>query len=437
MFCKGADTVIYERLALDNPLNQRLKDPTTKHMEEYGSAGLRTLCLAYAEIPPLEFAEWHRRLIEAKTSMQDRAAKEAEVNESIEKNLILLGCTAIEDKLQEGVPKCIATLAEAGIRLWVLTGDKMETAINIGFACSLITEEMKQFIITGDYDDVEELEHMAAAETDQALKDKVLWEARQVLRDRIKSTLQKIDADMQGTMKPGTMKPGTMKPGTMKPGRDIDVVKFAMVINGRALGFAIERDLSKLFLTVGLRCQAVICCRVSPAQKGEVTALVKSHGDITLAIGDGANDVPMIQKARSRSRSSHAWQLLPSLNSSHSLYPGSYWGRDQWTRGDAGGASFRLCHRSVPFPDPLAPGPWEVELQAHHTHDLLLLLQEPDLRNNYICLQCTHDFQVRTLLLPPPCSFFSYPQPSPDPPPLLLTADNTSIPTFLCELLLL
>ena len=60
--------------------------------------------------------------------------------------------------LQEGVPQCIAMLAQAGIRLWVLTGDKMETAINIGFACSLITEEMQQFIISASFKDVEELE---------------------------------------------------------------------------------------------------------------------------------------------------------------------------------------------------------------------------------------------------------------------------------------
>jgi phospholipid-transporting ATPase len=57
--------------------------------------------------------------------MVDRVAKVDAVSEQVERNLRLLGCTAIEDKLQEGVPECIKTLAEAGIRLWVLTGDKM------------------------------------------------------------------------------------------------------------------------------------------------------------------------------------------------------------------------------------------------------------------------------------------------------------------------
>jgi hypothetical protein len=84
-------------------------------------------------LPPTACAcllfRWNERYIEAKLSLDDRAAKLDAVAELVEKDLILLGCTAIEDKLQEGVPKTIKTLAEAGIRLWVLTGDKMVGAI--------------------------------------------------------------------------------------------------------------------------------------------------------------------------------------------------------------------------------------------------------------------------------------------------------------------
>ena len=67
--------------------------------------------------------------------------------------------------------------------------------------------------------------------------------------------------------------------------------------SSQALSYALSTRLADLFLRCGLKCQACICCRVSPLQKAQVTALVKSHGDITLAIGDGANDVGMIQKA--------------------------------------------------------------------------------------------------------------------------------------------
>ena len=114
-------------------------------MENFGAAGLRTLCLSYAEVDRDWYTNvWMPEWVNAKTSLEDRENKVGEVSEKIERNLRLLGCTAIEDKLQEGVPDCIRMLALAGIRIWVLTGDKMETAINIGFACSLLTEEMHQ-----------------------------------------------------------------------------------------------------------------------------------------------------------------------------------------------------------------------------------------------------------------------------------------------------
>ncbi|KAG1671350.1 hypothetical protein FOA52_002960 [Chlamydomonas sp. UWO 241] len=265
LFCKGADTVIYERLKAGDAQNERLKEPTMRHMEEYGSAGLRTLCLSYSILEPAMYDEWQLKWTEAKQSMEDRDEKVEKVGEMVEKDLILLGCTAIEDKLQEGVPQCIAKLAEAGIRLWVLTGDKMETAINIGFACSLITEEMQQFIITASFKDVDELE---AAGRD--------GEAAMLANERIEQQLKEVDADIRAGG---------------------DSREYAMVIDGKALSYALSERLSPMFLSTGLMCQAVICCRVSPLQKAQVTALVRTFGDVTLAIGDGANDVGMIQKA--------------------------------------------------------------------------------------------------------------------------------------------
>ncbi|RWV91818.1 hypothetical protein GW17_00045861 [Ensete ventricosum] len=87
-----------------------------------------------------------------------RGEERGDVAELIEKSLILIGCTAIEDKLQDGVPACIETLSQAGIKIWVLTGDKMETAINIAYACNLINNDMKQFIITSETDAIREAE---------------------------------------------------------------------------------------------------------------------------------------------------------------------------------------------------------------------------------------------------------------------------------------
>ena len=69
--------------------------------------------------------------------------------------LTLLGGTAIEDRLQDGVPDAISILADAGIKLWVLTGDKVETAINIGFSCNLLGNDMQLLVIKTAYNDDE------------------------------------------------------------------------------------------------------------------------------------------------------------------------------------------------------------------------------------------------------------------------------------------
>ena len=124
LYCKGADSAVYERLAQAHPLNERLKGPTLSHLEEYGSAGLRTLCLAYRELDEADYDAWQDKYIEAKTSLRDRDAKVDAASELIERDLVLLGCTAIEDKLQEGVPGAIRQLAAAGVALWVLTGQR-------------------------------------------------------------------------------------------------------------------------------------------------------------------------------------------------------------------------------------------------------------------------------------------------------------------------
>ncbi|MEW5317788.1 MAG: hypothetical protein WDW38_009057 [Sanguina aurantia] len=265
VFCKGADTVIYERLDHSLKHNEAYKALTNTHMTEYGNGGLRTLCLAYTEVHPAFYASWQTRYLAAKTSLVDREAKLEEVSELVERDLRLLGCTAIEDKLQEGVPLAIQQLAQAGIRIWVLTGDKQETAINIGYACSLITETMIQIIVDAGSLEVDELV-MAGKRVEAARMGSLLVETQ----------LQEAQALMDRSA-----------PGSL----------FALVIDGKALSFALSSRLKETMLKVGLRCESVVCCRVSPLQKAQVTALVKSHGATTLAIGDGANDVGMIQKA--------------------------------------------------------------------------------------------------------------------------------------------
>jgi phospholipid-translocating ATPase len=194
-----------------------------------------------------EYNEWAKRYQVAFTSIENREERIELVCEEIEQNFTLLGGTAIEDKLQEGVPETIALLARAGIRIWVLTGDKVETAINIGFACNLLTQEMLLIRISSAN------EEEAAVQLNEALE---------------------------------------------KVSENVEYQKCALVIDGESLKFALDERCKGTLLELGTKCRAVICCRVSPKQKANVVSMVKKGLDVmTLAIGDGANDVSMIQEA--------------------------------------------------------------------------------------------------------------------------------------------
>ncbi|XP_038692717.1 phospholipid-transporting ATPase 3-like isoform X2 [Tripterygium wilfordii] len=266
LYCKGADTVIYERLAAES---DSIKKVTREHLERFGAAGLRTLCLAYRDLHPDFYESWNEKFIQAKSSLRDREKKLDEVAELIEKDLVLIGCTAIEDKLQEGVPACIETLSRAGIKIWVLTGDKMETAINIAYACNLINNDMKQFIITSETDAIREVEDRG----DQV-------EIARFIREEVQKQLKKCLDEAQHYL------------------HSLSGTKLSLVIDGKCLMYALDPSLRVMLLNLSLNCSSVVCCRVSPLQKAQVTSLVKKGArKITLSIGDGANDVSMIQAA--------------------------------------------------------------------------------------------------------------------------------------------
>ncbi|MEE6462133.1 hypothetical protein FKM82_001508 [Ascaphus truei] len=244
LYCKGADTVIYDRLAEGS----KYKEMTLKHLEQFATEGLRTLCFAVAEIPESIYEEWLEVYHRASTSVQNRSLKLEESYELIEKNLHLLGATAIEDKLQDEVPETIETLMKADIKIWILTGDKQETAINIGHSCKLLTKNMGLIVINeGSLDATREtLSHHCSNLGDALRKEN----------------------------------------------------DFALIIDGKSLKYALTFGVRQSFLDLALSCKAVICCRVSPLQKSEVVDMVKKQVKvITLAIGDGANDVSMIQTA--------------------------------------------------------------------------------------------------------------------------------------------
>jgi len=112
------------------------------HLGEFAREGLRTLVLGMRVLTERECKEWMEVYKAAAVSLKDRERLLTEAAIKIEKDLHIVGATAIEDKLQKDVPNTISTLEKAGIKLWVLTGDKRETAVEIGYSTHVLTSKM-------------------------------------------------------------------------------------------------------------------------------------------------------------------------------------------------------------------------------------------------------------------------------------------------------
>jgi len=292
---KGADSVIFERSA---PGQEDLKDQTDDALEEFANKGLRTLCLAYKDLSNEDYEDWAHRYHEASVSLEQREEKMEDLASALERDLTLLGATAIEDRLQDGVPETIADLKRAGINVWVATGDKLETAIAIGYSTLLLSKEMNLVVVRGGeygqpnsaYEQLKKaverffggrealysMEHQPPSDVDQ--EDGQEGQSRPSIHGRRSTVSQASLVGEDNGTRPGG---------------------YALVIDGAALGHALSEEFSKeLLLYISTRCKSVICCRVSPLQKALIVKLIRDGlGVMTLAIGDGANDVSMIQAA--------------------------------------------------------------------------------------------------------------------------------------------
>uniref|UniRef100_A0A8C1R6Y8 Phospholipid-transporting ATPase n=1 Tax=Cyprinus carpio TaxID=7962 RepID=A0A8C1R6Y8_CYPCA len=255
LYCKGADTVLFERL---HSCNHELMNITSDHLNEYAGDGLRTLALAYRDLSEEQWEAWAERFRGADKATDCRDDRLAAVYEEIEQDMMLLGATAVEDKLQDGVPETIAILSLANIKIWVLTGDKQETAVNIGYSCKMLTDDMTEiFIVNG---------HTVQS--------------------------RNLSGNAFSFSHPLYFFLGNQETSFLNR----DMKKYFPVSVDQA--HALEADMEREFLETACACRAVICCRVTPLQKALVVELVKRHKKaVTLAIGDGANDVSMIKTA--------------------------------------------------------------------------------------------------------------------------------------------
>ena len=241
---RALEYLVDENLALNEAA---VVERCFQHIDDFATEGLRTLLYGYRFLEEEEYRSWKKLYQDATTSLVDRTKKVEEAGELIEQHLELGGATAIEDKLQQGVPETIDRMRRANIKMWILTGDKRETAINIGHSCRLIK----------DYSSITILDHEI----------------------------------------------GNVEQGIAAAIVDINrgsVAHSVIIIDGRTMGM-LQEDLSlnTLFLDLAMIADSVICCRASPSQKAGLVHAIRSkvNKSVTLAIGDGANDIAMIQEA--------------------------------------------------------------------------------------------------------------------------------------------
>nr|CCA23888.1 phospholipidtransporting ATPase putative [Albugo laibachii Nc14] len=267
LLTKGADSALFPRLA-KSAHNEQIQKSTQDHIEAFARAGLRTLVICGKRLGIDEWEAFQKRYQVALTDLTqlELKGKNNPLNEidklqdEMEQDLFLIGATAIEDRLQDQVPETMEKLGLAGIKLWVLTGDMEETAINIGYACRLLRNEMHRHIVNG-----------------------VHFKSRGAVLRELDRTFHLIYSTVNTNAQD-----------------DQSTGEHALIIDGASLSLVLASSIWNLhLLRVALLCKVVIACRVSPHQKAQLVELVKvnvkdSH---TLSIGDGANDVPMIQTA--------------------------------------------------------------------------------------------------------------------------------------------
>ena len=297
LYCKGSDAAVLAALRRDTPTD--VLAATDAALHGFARRGLRTLVVATRVLEADEWAAWDARYSAAASLLEGREEALAEVAGEVETGLTLVGVTAIEDKLQDGVPEAVATLLDAGIKVWVITGDKQETAINIAVSCRLVRDAERLLVLNAD--------SPAAAAA------------------RVRELRAELDARERGGGGPGGGPPLSRTPLPIPrvsggpPLTNLHVGE--LVIDGGTLTHILgDREAEAALAALGARCGSVVICRASPAQKAGIVNMMREHEATSavgrargalawyrramrtqagrmLSVGDGANDVAMIQAA--------------------------------------------------------------------------------------------------------------------------------------------
>jgi len=344
LYCKGADDIMFGRLSADPNVNDpNYINGTKEALKSFSQDGLRVLLVATKELTEEEFDDFSSDYFYANQNINNRAVAVEEVVSRIEQDLKLLGATAIEDRLQDKVPETIDYILQSGIRFWLLTGDKQETAINIGTSSKLLSKDfnmmilnassenecdqkLDQFIKTFKDNNSWGVDHTPEESNNKGinkylryfkrkkqpkLDDNELrrlekqWEKNALIVDG--GTLSFIFGSTTEAEEEAQNKKSNNKIAPLSAnGKDEEKKDEENKDDGdhptKGKSFRYDQNvmtnMQRKFLEIGTRCHSVICCRVTPIQKARVVKLVKIHlKKTTLAIGDGANDVSMIKAA--------------------------------------------------------------------------------------------------------------------------------------------
>ncbi|XP_015605416.1 probable phospholipid-transporting ATPase VD isoform X2 [Cephus cinctus] len=275
LYSKGADSTVLASLT-SNDEDSMMISKIRQQLHSYARQGLRTLAMARRSLTLQEYETWRQRHVEIELSTDSRERRIRDSYASLESHLTLLGATGIEDKLQSGVPEAISALIAAGIVVWVLTGDKPETAVNIAYSARLFSPAMQLLRLQARSKTVAETlihGYLEAIEQETASR-MVDYPGENALAD------------------PDSAEHVAHRIGSWR--------QRALVVDGKTLTFILDprSGLTGPFLDLTRRCASVLACRATPLQKAYIVRIVKEQlGMRTLAIGDGANDVSMIQTA--------------------------------------------------------------------------------------------------------------------------------------------
>ena len=332
LYIKGADCEIKKRLSKKN--KNLYVSNIIKKVDEYSSKGYRTLLVAYKILSKKEYSKWHKELKSYEMNLQEKDKLIQKVYDKIENDFILLGATIVEDKLQDGVPETIKQLLMAGIKIWVLTGDKADTAENIALSCNLINRNQKIFKFISEENKKNNIENFKF-KFNELIKEfknfkKLVKKEDEILdNDNLNSinflnfnkTFQPVKNNSKHKRKESNNIVNSINSSIFSNNKLFKKISknkfyeesmlnyrdeknkiplFSILIEGSFLSYIFSDSYTThTFLEYALNAGTVICCRVSPIQKSLVIKEVKKikKHSVTLAIGDGGNDVSMIMEA--------------------------------------------------------------------------------------------------------------------------------------------